>query len=91
MRIFTSIILLLATSFLYASKPDVSKYPKELQLNAGYYNLGSVDEIYSNNLYSGSDICYGVIIYLWEKAGASNIFYAIFDDRSPSCFTETNR
>jgi hypothetical protein len=73
MRIFTSIILLFATGFLYASKPADSKYPKELQLNAGYYNLGSVDEIYSNNLYSGSDICYGVR-YTHGKESVRQIF-----------------
>ena len=65
MRIFTfyfATIILFITSagLLFASKPDVLRYPKELQLNAGYYNLGSVDEIYSYNLYSGSDICYGI-------------------------------
>jgi hypothetical protein len=65
MRIFTSyfaaiILFITSPGSLFASNPEVSKYPKELQLNAGYYNLGSIDEIYSYNLYSGSDFCYGV-------------------------------
>lgn len=55
------IILLLGNvGSLLASEPDSSKYPKQLQVNAGYYNLGSIDEIYSYNLYSGSNYCYGL-------------------------------
>jgi hypothetical protein len=65
MKIFISFFavtfMFISTSgILIASKPEVSKYPKMLQLNAGYYNLGSVDDIYSYNLYSGGDICYGI-------------------------------
>lgn len=53
-------LLLGNVNSLLASKSDTSKYPKQLQVNAGYYNLGSIDEIYSYNLYSGSDFCYGL-------------------------------
>jgi hypothetical protein len=57
------IFILAASNQLFGSiltKNDKTKIPKKLQLNAGYYNLGSIDEIYSYNLYSGSDICYGL-------------------------------
>ncbi|HNW49557.1 MAG TPA: hypothetical protein PKH79_00660 [Prolixibacteraceae bacterium] len=78
---------LTTTSFLFGSNPvasDTGKNPKKLQISAGYYNLGSVDEIYSDHLYSGHDICYGLKYYYGK--GAAREFTSLrmaMVDRTP--------
>lgn len=83
------IILLLGyVGSLLASEPDTSKYPKQLQVNAGYYNLGSIDEIYSYNLYSGSDFCSG-LKYTYGKRPVRQIISIRFStiNRRPHSLT----
>lgn len=60
------LIILMSSGFLFGSDfkdPKLPKNKRKLQLNAGYYNLGSIDEIYSYNRYSGSNICYELKYY----------------------------
>jgi hypothetical protein len=60
------LLILISSGFLFGSDfkdPKLQKNKKKLQLNAGYYNLGSIDEIYSYNRYSGSNVCFGLKYY----------------------------
>jgi hypothetical protein len=60
------VLLLISSGFLFGTEPNNLKPPKnqkKLQLNTGYYNMGSIDEIYSYNRYSGSNLCYGLKYY----------------------------
>jgi hypothetical protein len=47
------------TLFSNGLAPDSTKYNK-ISVNAGYYNLGSIDELYSPFLYSGANRAYGL-------------------------------
>jgi hypothetical protein len=74
-----------SSCFLFGSNPNQQKNQKKLQINAGYYNLGSVDKIYSNNLYTGHSICYG-LKYNYGKGPArefTSLRYAMVD-RTPA-------
>jgi hypothetical protein len=87
-------LLLIYSTHLFSSNSDCyteAKYPKKLQVNAGYYNLGSVDEIYSSSLYSGSNICYG-LKYTSGKKPVRQILSMKFSmiDRRPGSLTLTN-
>jgi hypothetical protein len=65
--IITGVVFILFSSVsLFGSETNNQRNPKndkKIQLNAGYYNLGSIDEIYSYNCYSGSNLCYGLKYY----------------------------
>jgi len=47
------------TLFSNVRTSDSTKYNK-ISVNAGYYNLGSIDELYSHTLYSGANVAYGL-------------------------------
>jgi hypothetical protein len=92
MRIFisvlTGIVLFISSSgFLFGSKPGVLEHPKnqkKIQINVGYYNLGSIDEIYSYNKYSGNNVCYGLKYYSGkEPAREFTSFRFAMVDRKP--------
>jgi hypothetical protein len=57
------LILVLLPGFLFGQESSAKnrvKNQKQIQISSGYYHLGSIDEIYSNNIYSGGNICYGL-------------------------------
>jgi hypothetical protein len=90
-----AIILLSLPKHLFSTAGGLNseaKIPKKLQLNAGYYNMGSVDEIYSYNLYSGSDICYG-LRYSYGKNSLRKQLSFRFSmiERSPGTLTLTDK
>jgi hypothetical protein len=90
-----AIILLSLPKHLLSSDDGLdseAKIPKKIQLNAGYYNMGSVDEIYSYNQYSGSDICYG-LKYSHGKKPVRQILSIRFSmiERRPGSLTLTDK
>ena len=70
--------------FCQTTEKSGSQNPKKLELNTGYYNLGSVDELYSYNLYSGGNICYGLKYYFGKRMARQQLsFMYAMVDREP--------